>query len=64
MSELGEFDEVVRDRLSRLRMELADALTDDDYAGAAWAETAMLDLQRLHRENRVEVQPSRDGVPE
>ena len=47
----GEFDQAVQDRLSRLRAELADALTEDDYAGAAWAESAMLDLQRLHREN-------------
>ena len=51
MSGFGEFDEVVQDRLSRLRVELADALTDDDYAAAAWAESAMLDLQRVHREN-------------
>ena len=51
MSEFGEFDEAVHDRLSRLRVELDDALTADDYAGAAWVETAMLDLQRLHREN-------------
>jgi hypothetical protein len=49
--EFGEYDEAVRDRLARLRVELADALTDDDYAGAAWAESAILDLQRLHREN-------------
>ena len=51
MSHFGEFDEVVQDRLTRLRAELADALTDDDYAAAAWAESAMRDLQRLHREN-------------
>ena len=48
---MSEFDEAVQHRLSRLRVELADALVDDDYAGAAWAESAMLDLQRLHREN-------------
>jgi hypothetical protein len=51
MSEFGEFDEAVEERLSRLRAELADALVEDDYAGAAWVESAMLDLQRLHREN-------------
>ena len=51
MSEFGEFDAAVQDRLSRLQAELADALTADDYAGAAWVESAMLDLQRLHREN-------------
>ena len=55
MSELGEFDEAVQDQLSRLRIELADALTDDDYAAAAWAESAMLDLQRVHRENSTAV---------
>ncbi len=51
MRESGEFDDAVQDRLSRLQGELADALVDDDYAGAAWAETAILDLQRLHRES-------------
>jgi hypothetical protein len=51
MSETREFDEAVEYRLSRLRDELTAALTDDDYAGAAWAEAAMQDLQRLHREN-------------
>lgn len=51
MAEYGEFDAAVQDRLSRLQAELAEALTDDDYAGAAWVESAMLDLQRLHREN-------------
>jgi hypothetical protein len=59
MSEFGEFDEAVQDRLSRLRVELADALTDDDYAAAAWAESAMLDLQRVHRENSTAVLPPR-----
>lgn len=51
MQESGEFDAAVSERLSRLQGELADALTDDDYAGAAWAESAILDLQRLHRES-------------
>ena len=58
MSGFGEFDEVVQDRLSRLRVELADALVDDDYAAAAWAESAMLDLQRVHRENSAAVLPA------
>lgn len=64
MSGFGEFNEVVQDRLSRLRVELADALTDDDYAGAAWAESAMLDLQRLHRENGAAVPQPRDEAAE
>jgi hypothetical protein len=48
---MSEFDEIVRGRLSLLQEELTAALTDDDYAGAAWVESAMLDLHRLHREN-------------
>lgn len=48
---MPEFDEVVQDRLARLRAELVEALTDDDYAGAAWVESAIQDLQRLQREN-------------
>ena len=58
MSEFGEFDEAVQVQLSRLRTELAEALTADDYAGAAWIESAMLDLQRVHRENSLTVLPS------
>lgn len=48
---MSEFDEVVLGRLERLHAEHAEALVDDDYAAAAWAESAMLDLHRLHREN-------------
>ncbi|WP_432479668.1 hypothetical protein [Nocardioides sp. GXQ0305] len=48
---MSEFDEIVQGRLSLLQEELTAALTDDDYAGAAWVESAMLDLHRLHREN-------------
>lgn len=51
MPESGEFNEAVQHRLSRLRAELAEALVDDDYGAAAWAESAIQDLQRLHREN-------------
>ncbi len=61
---MSEFEEAVQDRLSRLRVELADALTDDDYAGAAWVESAMLDLHRLHRENGAAVLPPLGGVSE
>ena len=62
MPGFGEFDDVVQDRLARLRGELADALTEDDYAGAAWVESAMLDLQRLQRENSA-VAPRPPGGP-
>lgn len=64
MSGFGEFDEVVQARLSRLRAELAEALTEDDYAGAAWIESAMLDLHRVHRENSPAVLQPPDGPSE
>ena len=57
MTGSGEFDEAVQHRLSRLREEWAEALTDDDYAGAAWIESAMQDLRRLHRESSAPLLP-------
>lgn len=57
MPESGEFHEVVQHRLTRLREELVQALTDDDYAAAAWVESAMQDLQRLHRESSAALLP-------
>ena len=51
---ISEFYWAIQQRIDDLRVQLQEALMDDDFGEAARVQCALVDLERIHHEHRID----------